>query len=257
MVGNGTIDQGIQNTCSNTQTCQWSFSAGTIVTLNPTAQSGFSFDGWSGSDGCVGTGPCNVTLDQDRIVTGTFGATGGTPPPAGGLLVSNITVSNGKSYEVDTLASGKTVYIDRAYTYTGFPQAFDGQTYIRTANNDKLGTGANFLTFDVPTSVKVSVLMDTRTTQLPEWLGDGSWSIESGSVGTTDVSHVIYSKVFLAGHVALGGNGDTPSAGAASMYTVVVMSTIPPPVVSVPNVVDLPQVVAEDALAAAGLNLGP
>ena len=132
-------------------------------------------------------------------VTRTVNVSDSTP------LVLNLNVTNGKSYEVDALESGKTVYIDRTYSYTTYPPAFDGQTLIRTANNDKSGTAVNFLTFDVAIPVTVYVLMDSRTTQLPGWLGDGSWSLELGSVGTTDVPHVIYSKAFPAGQIALGG----------------------------------------------------
>jgi len=50
--------------------CGEDFAEGTVVTLNQTADPGFTFDGWSGD--CTGTGLCQVTMDQARSVTATF-----------------------------------------------------------------------------------------------------------------------------------------------------------------------------------------
>jgi uncharacterized repeat protein (TIGR01451 family) len=51
-------------------TCATSFANGTMVTLTATPDAGSSFTGWGGD--CTGTGPCVVTMDQDRAVTATF-----------------------------------------------------------------------------------------------------------------------------------------------------------------------------------------
>jgi uncharacterized repeat protein (TIGR01451 family)/uncharacterized repeat protein (TIGR02543 family) len=51
-------------------TCSSSFPNGTMVTLTATADAGSTFTGWAGD--CSGTGPCVVTMDQDRTVTATF-----------------------------------------------------------------------------------------------------------------------------------------------------------------------------------------
>lgn len=52
-------------------TCSGSFTAGSQVTLTATADSGFTFGGWSG-EGCNGIGSCSVAMDADRNVTATF-----------------------------------------------------------------------------------------------------------------------------------------------------------------------------------------
>ena len=52
------------------------YAYGTIVTLTATANSGFTFIGWSGA--CSGTGACLVTMDVDKSVTATFADI--TPP---------------------------------------------------------------------------------------------------------------------------------------------------------------------------------
>ncbi|MCH8040993.1 MAG: tandem-95 repeat protein [Nitrospinae bacterium] len=149
------------------------------------------------------------------------------PSPQGGLIL-NVSVANGKGYEVDTFTAGQLVYIDRGYTYTSqYPGELEGQEYIRTANNDKFGTGASFLTFELAAAARVYVLYDSRASQVPGWLGDGTWAVLSGVVGTTDVAHVIYYKDFPVGSVGLGGNADVPMVGASSMYSVVVISNGP------------------------------
>lgn len=51
--------------------CSYTFPAGTQVTLTATPQPGFVFSGWSGG-GCLGTGPCTVTLTTALTVTATF-----------------------------------------------------------------------------------------------------------------------------------------------------------------------------------------
>ena len=149
------------------------------------------------------------------------------PSPQGGLIL-NVSVTNGKAYEVDTFTAGQVVYIDRTYTYTSqYPGELEGQEYIRTANNDKKWTGASFLTFELTAAARVYVLYDSRASQVPGWLGDGTWTVQNGVVGTTDVDHVIYYKDFPAGSVGLGGNADVPMAGARSMYSVVVVPSGP------------------------------
>jgi hypothetical protein len=51
-------------------TCSASFPSGTAVTLTAAPDAGSTFTGWGGD--CTGTGPCVVTMDQDRAVTATF-----------------------------------------------------------------------------------------------------------------------------------------------------------------------------------------
>jgi len=71
-------------------TCSQQFVPGTVVTLTAAPAPGASFTGFSG-EGCSGTGPCIVTVDDARSVTATFGlapispagAPAGGPPPGG------------------------------------------------------------------------------------------------------------------------------------------------------------------------------
>lgn len=57
------------------------------MTLTATADSGSTFDGWSGG-GCSGTGTCIVTLSSDTAVTASF--TTQPPPPATQCIVPRL-----------------------------------------------------------------------------------------------------------------------------------------------------------------------
>jgi hypothetical protein len=57
--------------------CAQAYSEGQSVTLTAAADPGSIFGGWS--DGCLGTGSCEVTLNADTIVTATFALTNGPP----------------------------------------------------------------------------------------------------------------------------------------------------------------------------------
>ena len=48
-------------------TCRHDFSSGASVTLTATAAEGSVFTGWAGA--CSGTGPCTITMIEDRSVT--------------------------------------------------------------------------------------------------------------------------------------------------------------------------------------------
>jgi uncharacterized repeat protein (TIGR02543 family) len=52
--------------------CSHLYVNGEMITLTPTAATGFTFEGWSGA--CTGTGACTVTMDADKTVTATFTA---------------------------------------------------------------------------------------------------------------------------------------------------------------------------------------
>ena len=52
-------------------TCQYGFEPGTEVTLTAQPDRGSRFSGWSGA-GCSGTGPCEVTMSEARLVNATF-----------------------------------------------------------------------------------------------------------------------------------------------------------------------------------------
>ncbi|MFQ5963712.1 MAG: fibronectin type III domain-containing protein [Candidatus Scalinduaceae bacterium] len=135
------------------------------------------------------------------------------------LIISNLTVVNGKIYEVveDGLQNGALAYIDRSFTYSTVPASVQGTTYIKTANNDKSSTGTSFFTFDVNQDVTVLVAHDNRITPKPSWMSPFTDTGED--IVTTDTALSLFAKDFPAGAVVLGGN----EGSGNSMYTVVIL----------------------------------
>ncbi len=50
--------------------CSHTYISLTVITLNATPESGWSFSGWTGA--CMGVGSCNITMTQNLFVTGVF-----------------------------------------------------------------------------------------------------------------------------------------------------------------------------------------
>jgi uncharacterized protein DUF4082/Big-like domain-containing protein/fibronectin type III domain protein len=136
------------------------------------------------------------------------------PPPSSSFQPSSLPYR----YTWGILNVGKLAYVDRSYKYTTVPIKYAEQYYIRTANNDKRSTGNAFLNFDVNVNVTVYVAHDIRISPKPTWLG--RWTNTGKNLVTNDTTLRLYSKVFTAGSVTLGGNSG-PSA--SSMYEVVVV----------------------------------
>jgi hypothetical protein len=138
------------------------------------------------------------------------------------LVLSDFTVASSQAYRVEeALEVGDSVYIDRDYTYASVPGSIQGETYIQTANIDKVRTEAAFLTFSVNRDVTVYVAYDSRATSLPAWMA--GWSNTGSSLTSTDVPLDLYARDFAAGPITLGGNLATGAADTNSNYTVAIV----------------------------------
>lgn len=149
-----------------------------------------------------------------------------TPTPtAAALVISNLTVSSGKAYEVvyNGMAAGAVKFIDRTYTFSTVPASVNGKTYIKTANDDKLSTGTSFLSFSVNQDVTVYAGHDDRITAKPSWLSsfvDSGENIVNNS-NPSAVTSSLFKKDFAQGTVTLGGNSGPDNN--CEMYTVIVV----------------------------------
>ncbi|UCD02612.1 MAG: fibronectin type III domain-containing protein [Candidatus Aenigmatarchaeota archaeon] len=151
---------------------------------------------------------CQDTLGNTDTNDFTISFSVASQPPSD-LNVTNINPSN---YETAYLVEGDDYYIDRTYTITNIPSAYEGLLWIKTANNDKGSTGDNFLTFDVNKDVTVYVGY-ASISPIPAWLN--TWTEENQQVTTTILNYDLYSKNYSAGQIGLGGN-----EGGDSMYIV-------------------------------------
>jgi hypothetical protein len=137
------------------------------------------------------------------------------------LVISNLVVGSGRSYEVgDDLDNGSVGFIDRGFVYQQLPSTLIGSKYIRTANDDKTSQGDSFLSFDVNQSVTVYVAHDDRYSLKPTWL---QAFVDTGDDTSLDsMPFSLFKKDFGPGTVTLGGNVNPAEAEDNTMYTVIV-----------------------------------
>jgi LmbE family N-acetylglucosaminyl deacetylase len=161
--------------------------------------------------------------DRDRHLLGEEFALTGVP-----LSVVVNSVSTRKAYVTATAAVGITYYIDRTFKIGSLSAGLAGGILIKTANDDKNVTTANHLTFTPSAASTVYVAFDKRATRLPGWI-DGTWRLTGESFtsnGDGAASPMgVYAKNFAAGQVRLGGNKQSPAAGASSCYVVIVVAS--------------------------------
>lgn len=160
-----------------------------------------------------GQNPRTVTVESGRTINTSFSI----------LCEALLTDLSPSNYAIGTATVGTDVYVDRDYTIAEVPAAFDGSTYIQTANDDKNSDAASALTFTLNDTATVAVAYDARASTLPDWLS--GWTDTGDVLGTTDVSLDLYTRVFGPGDVVLGGNRSGGAEGAQSMYGVLAAPT--------------------------------
>ena len=195
----------------------------------------------NGTGTAIQTGvPVEVTINTTGLSDGSYSATVTATASAGGTaytnssfcvnitvvqnnaLISDISATSGRTYNIGQLAVGTTVYTDRAYQVTSVPADINNAPYIRTANDDKYNTSTSLLSFNLSKEATVYIAYDPRGTVLPQWLS--SWQKLTTQLGVNDskITHMdLYMKVFPAGRVTLGGNLASPASGALNNYIVI------------------------------------
>ncbi len=140
------------------------------------------------------------------------------------LSVTNLNVTSGNSadYGVQAyaLAAGAYQYGDRTDTFSTIPTQYLGLTYIRTANDDALSTGADLLSFTVNQTCEVYILHDDSITTKPSWL-TADFTDTGDNVATTAGTFSVYKAIVSAGTIVLGGN-TADGLGSGDMYSVLI-----------------------------------
>jgi N-acetylneuraminic acid mutarotase len=186
-----------------------------IVVLNAAPLEGWAFKGWS-ADTVSLSNPLTLKMDTDKTITALFARV-----PKEGPLITNITVTTGKSYPLTDMHSGLVYYTDRAYTIEDVPAMLEGAATIGTANDDKVNKSVSMLTFNLSDTSTVFIAYDPRATTLPAWLK--GWQKLPDKLGVNDpkiTSFNLYTKNFNPGKVILGGNLASPAVGAQCQYIV-------------------------------------
>ena len=132
-------------------------------------------------------------------------------------LAFTVSVTAPSGYTTATVTEGDTYYVDRTFRIDGIPAELRGATWIRTANNDKTQTAADWLRFTVNRDAIVYVGYDRRIAP-PAWLTDQFVPVGEGPTSndaSTPLS--LWARNVAGGPVVLGGN-----AGTGSHYVVLV-----------------------------------
>ena len=170
----------------------------------------------------------NGSIDDVRVYNRVLSAAEIQSLAHQGVGVTINSVSTGKTYTLTTAQAGALIYTDRTFTIASLPTSVTGGVMIQTANDDKIVTVTPHLTFTLDSSATVYVIYDGRATQLPAWLGDGTWTATGQTFTTNETqlsNRAVYKKSFAAGQVSLGGNLASPATGPSgySDYFVIVV----------------------------------
>ncbi len=192
------------------------YDAGSTVSLTATPASGYQFNGWGGDASGVNN-PLTVTVNGNKNISATFISSSNAP------LVTNLAVNSNRTYALDQLAVGIVHYTDRNYVVTSAPSFLNGETMIRTANDDKMSTLTSLISFTLSRPATVYIAYDPRVTSLPAWTNGFQKTTSVIGVNDSKINNMeLYSKQFAAGNVSLGGNMASPAAGALTGYFVVI-----------------------------------
>ncbi|MCI0437811.1 MAG: hypothetical protein L0177_01615 [Chloroflexi bacterium] len=131
------------------------------------------------------------------------------------LVISNLSVASGNSYEWATLDVGVQPYVDRDYTFTQVPGELAGLDLLKTANSDKTASQQPFISFDANQAATVYIAYDDR-------LGRPAWMSEFEDTGhdlqiSAGTNYSVWARDFPAGNVTLGPNMGVSNS---SMYVV-------------------------------------
>jgi hypothetical protein len=125
-----------------------------------------------------------------------------------------------------SLQPGDEYYLDREYRLISIPYELSEGTeaWIRTKNKDKFNKTDSFLEFTISQPATVFIAYDSRATSLPTWLRN-TFNSTPLSIEVEDIDMPffnVYSSVFPAGTITLGGSFSRGAAGAESNYIVIV-----------------------------------
>jgi hypothetical protein len=204
--------------------CTEGYTPNTIVALSGFAATGSTFDGWSGpgAANCTSNAPCNVTIDQAKMITATFTLQKHTLTivPAGNGT-GTVAASGGG---IDCGADCTEAY-DYNSTVTLTPTAATGSTFGGWSGGGCTGTNPCMVTMTAATSVTATWNLTTVALTVDKQ-GNGSGTVSSapagincGSTCNTTFNYntsVTLSATPTAGSVFSGWSGGSGNATACS-----------------------------------------
>lgn len=210
--GSGTITSSPEGiNCGST--CDSSFTSGTIITLTATPITGSVFAGWSG-DSCMGTGPCNITLNSNITVNALFNLIGESSTTTFNLSISKAGSGSGTvtgylptggincgTVCSATVIAGTNVSLSASNnpdsTFTGWSGDCSGISSCSFIINSNISITANFDSSGSGLSDNINMVSPTTYAVTINKTGVGSGTINSFPLGI--ICGSVCSKTFSAG----------------------------------------------------------
>jgi hypothetical protein len=204
--GSGTVNASSgQINCGST--CSDSYTSGTSVVLTATADTNYTFTGWSGSGvSCAGTGTCTVSMTADRAVTATFSQNGASSytltvnKTGSGTVTSNTGGINCGSTCSTSYTSGTPV------TLTATPSA----NYIFTGWSGAgcSGTGSCAVTMSAARTVSATFAPSTYTLTVNK-TGTGTVTSSPAGINCGSTCSASFSNGAIVALTAVAGTNYT------------------------------------------------
>ncbi|HPN36569.1 MAG TPA: DUF5060 domain-containing protein [bacterium] len=132
------------------------------------------------------------------------------------VVIENLQPSR---YRISQLYKDSTYYVDRTFTLIDLPDALQGLTCIKTANDDKANADSSFISFSVDRPANILIAFDSRVDAKPEWLSN-NFVLTDWSIGVSDKGAYLqlWNRTVAPGMVQLGGTA-APGFAASSSYS--------------------------------------
>ena len=170
---------GISCGTTGTNSCSYSYTNNTAVTLSAVADSGYTFAGWSGA--CTGTGVCSVTIDADKSVTASFNSSSpGTYQLSVGTAGDGSGTVTGTGISCPTDCS-ESFTAGAGVTLTASPGS--GSTFTGWSGGGCSGTGTCSVTMDAAKSVTATFGLSSQPTYVLTVTKTGNGTVTSSPSG--------------------------------------------------------------------------
>ena len=157
--------------------------------------------------------------DEQKGLPGVFSGSS-----SAAALVQNIKVRSGNAYKFlpGGFVAGSNAYTDRAYRLKTVPKELEKFDMLQTANNDDGSMGESWLVFDALLPVRVLVGIDIRHKNPPTWVREVFQNTQQMIALDEGAQFRLYSRVFPAGRIQLGGNTNDGIAGGKGNYVIAI-----------------------------------
>ena len=146
---------------------------------------------------------------------------GDAPEAMPASVVADLQSNTDGKYEQALLLTGTKAYTDRRYRFTSVPDALEGLTFIRTANDDADAEEGAKLQFTLRYDSTVYFANDLRGEGLPLW-ARGKFEPTNMTLATNDAKHRVHQAIFKADTTLEFGPNRAGTKARKSQYIIVI-----------------------------------